>query len=146
MAFTRGSVVVLVCKHRKDVRCTSVAQSLKTLRADTLWEREIGDQYFENGYVLLHPCYETDSELCLAIFCRASSWFGAAPDGSCLLAHGLVFGDRDARVATGTWGWWRMVLVLLLANCELTSNVSSLFVLCLLLRGTHRLLIRLKEK
>ena len=91
-----------------------------------------------NRNVLLHPCYKTDSELCFAFFCRASGCFGATPDGSRLLAHGLVFGDRDARVATGAWpgglasgaewgvGWWRMVLVLLLANCELTSNLLSI--------------------
>ena len=42
MAYTRGSVVVLVGKRRRDARCTSVAQFLKTLRVDTLWEREIG--------------------------------------------------------------------------------------------------------
>ena len=124
MAYTRGSVVVLVGKLRRDVRCTSVAQFLKTLRVDTLWEREIGMCCCTLVTKLPANC--------------VSQFFVAQVVVLAQRQMGHVCSHMDARVATRACpgglafsaecgvGWWRMVPVLLLANCELTSNLLSI--------------------
>ena len=90
---------------------------LETLRADTLWEREIGHEYVGMG-------------MCC---CTLVTKLTANCVSQFLLRKWLFW--RRARWVTSarTWwwpglqcGWWRMVLVLLLANCELTSNLLSI--------------------
>ena len=89
---TRGSVVVLVGKLRKDVRCTSVTQFLKTLRVDTLWEREMGMCCCALVTKLTANCVSQ-------ILSRNARWVTSARTWTCLWRPLCSRGD---------WGlaWW----------------------------------------
>ena len=92
MAYTRGSVVVLVGKLRRDARCTSVTQFLKTLRVDTLWEREMGMCCCALVTKLTANCVSQ-------ILSRNARWVTSARTWTCLWRPLCSRGDRGL-------AWW----------------------------------------